>query len=105
MTPDYFFDIATPLGFRVHTTRNYWHYVITFKHPDMHDRLDDVLEALSAPSEIRRSSKYSDVCLFYRVEYPGRYICVVAKRLNGEGFFITAYPADYIKKGELLWPR
>jgi hypothetical protein len=31
-------------------------------------------------------------------------MCAVAKRLNGEGFLITAYVTDTIKEGEHLWP-
>ena len=105
MMPDYLFDAATPLGFRVHTTRDYWHYVSTVKHADMRDRLDAVIETLSNPHEVWSSSSDPGVYLFYRVEYPGRYLCVLARKLNGDGFFITAYPADYIKKGAKLWPR
>ena len=29
----------------------------------------------------------------------------VAKRLNGEGFLITAYPTDAIKEGEQIWVK
>lgn len=105
MTADFLFDVATPLGFRVHTTRNYWRFHISEKHSDVLDRLDEVVDALVNPDAVRRSVSDADVCLFYRLEYPGRYICVVARRLNGDGFLITAYPADYIKGGEILWPR
>ena len=105
MTADFLFDVATPLGFRVHTTRNYWLTRVCVKHSDLQDRLDEVVDALVNPDAVRRSVKNADVCLFYRLEYPGRYICVVARRLNGDGFLITAYPADYIKGGELLWPK
>lgn len=105
MTDDFVFDVATPLGFRVHTTRSYWHYVSTVKHPDMHDRLDDVIATLANPREIWVSSSDPGVYLFYQLEYPGRYICALARKLNGDGFLITAYPTDYIKKGEKVWPK
>jgi hypothetical protein len=45
------------------------------------------------------------VFFFYRLERPGRWVCVVAKRLDGEGFVITTYPTDAIKIGELIWNR
>jgi len=41
--------------------------------------------------------------LFYLPE-GDYYLCVVAKRLNAEGFVITAYITDTIKEGEQLWP-
>ena len=103
MREDFLFDVDTPLGFRVHTTRNYWQFHVSEKHPDMQDRLHDVTDALGNPDEVRRSVQDDDVYLFYQLEYPGRYICVVAKRLNGEGFLLTAYPPDYIKEGEIVW--
>ncbi len=43
--------------------------------------------------------------LFYRLERPLRWLCAVAKRLNGEGFLITAYPTDAIKEGEQIWVK
>ena len=103
MTENFLFDVDTPLEFRVHTTRNYWHTRVCVKHGDMRDRLYDVADALGNPDEVRRSVQDSDVYLFYQLEYPGRYLCVVAKRLNGIGFLMTTYPADYIKEGETLW--
>jgi len=45
------------------------------------------------------------VYLFYRLERPKRWLCAVAKRLNGEGFLITAYPTDAIKEGEQIWVK
>jgi len=45
------------------------------------------------------------VFLFYRLECSGRWICVVAKRLNGDGFLITTYPTDTIKEGERVWSK
>lgn len=41
--------------------------------------------------------------LFYRVEGSCD-ACVVAERLNGEGFIVTVYVTDAIEEGEQLWP-
>jgi hypothetical protein len=60
---------------------------------------------LQTPDEVRRSRGDPTVLLFYRVEQPGRWLCAVAKRLNGEGFLITTYPTDTIKEGEQIWSR
>ena len=103
MTADFLFDVATPLGFRVHTTRDYWQTRVCVKHPDLQDRLGEVVDALVNPDAVRLSVQGPGVYLFYQLEYPGRYMCVVARRLNGDGFLITAYPADYIKEGETVW--
>jgi hypothetical protein len=64
-----------------------------------------VQETLRQPEEVRVSRSDASVYLFYRTEQPGRWICAVAKRLNGEGFLITAYPTDAIKEGIQVWPK
>ncbi|MBC6480924.1 MAG: hypothetical protein GDA56_27245 [Hormoscilla sp. GM7CHS1pb] len=65
----------------------------------------DVQETLRMPDEICRSREDPQVYLFYRLERPKRWLCAVAKRLNGEGFLITAYPTDAIKEGEQIWVK
>jgi hypothetical protein len=99
------FEVLTPLGFRVRVTRSYWELIITVKHPVMAGRENDVKDTLQNPSEIRQSKSDPAVYLFYKPERIGRWVCVVAKRLDGEGFLITAYPTEAIKEGELVWHK
>ena len=102
---DLLFEALTPLGFRVRVTRSYWELIITIKHPVMAGREVDVKETLENPGEIRLSRSDAAVYLFYKPERIGRWVCAVTKRLDGEGFLITAYPTDAIKEGELIWPK
>ena len=102
---DLFFEVLTPLGFRVRVARAYWELIITVKHPVMRGREADVQEALRNPDEIRLSRSDSKVYLFYGPKRGGRWVCAVTKRLNGDGFLITAYPTDAIKEGERIWPK
>jgi len=37
------------------------------------------------------------VYLFYKPGRIGRWVCAVTKRLDGDGFLITAYPTDATK--------
>lgn len=97
------FDVMTPLGFRVRVTRGYWELIATIKHPVMAGRESEVKATLTQPDEIRLSRKDRNVYLFYRQEHVGRWVCAVTRRLNGEGFLITAYPTDTIKEGNHLW--
>ncbi len=99
------FEVATPLGFSVRTTDEYWQFIVTIKHPVMLNRLTDVQTTLSDPDEIRLSKTDSQVYLFYRDDGAKRWVCAVARRLNGEGFLITAYRTSAIKEGELLWQK
>jgi hypothetical protein len=104
-TDDLLFEVLTPLGFRVRVSCAHWELIISIKHPVMAGREADVQETLRNPDEIRLSRSDSAVYLFYKPERLGRWVCAVAKRLNGDGFLITAYPTDAIKEGERIWPR
>ncbi len=86
-------------------TRSYWELIITVKHPVMAGRENDVKDALQNPSEIRQSKGDAAVYLFYKPERVGRWVCAVARQLNGDGFLITAYPTDAVKEGQLVWPK
>ncbi|BAC89554.1 gsl1613 [Gloeobacter violaceus PCC 7421] len=58
------FQVATPLGFTVRMTENYWQRLLE-KHPDLFDKECLVKQALTTPLEVRRSSRDSNVLLFY----------------------------------------
>jgi hypothetical protein len=105
MTDDILFDVPTPLGFGVRVTRAYWELIVTVKHPVMRGREVDVQGTLRAPEQVRRSRRDPDVYLFYRLQRLGHWVCAVAKRLDGEGFLITTYPTEAIKKEERVWTR
>lgn len=96
------FDVLTPLGFRVRCTRSVWDYISTVKHPVLESRIQDVIDTLEHPLEVRRSTKDSQVLLFYREVAP-RLLVAVIRREKGEGFLITAYPGDNLKRGEVVW--
>ena len=104
MKDDLLFEVLTPLGFRVRVTRSYWALIVTIKHPVMAGRESDVKETLEHPDQVRQSRSAPAVYLFYSPERAGRWVCAVAKQLNGDGFLITTYPTDAIKEGQRIWP-
>jgi hypothetical protein len=105
MTGKTLWEVETPIGFRIRITRAHWEMIVTIKHPVMAGREEVVRATLAMPEEIRRSRSDPTVYLFYRAEAVRRWVCVVAKRLNGEGFVITTYPTDVVKEGEQIWPK
>ena len=102
---DIFFEVLTPLGFRVRVTRAYWDLIVNIKHPVMKGREEDVKKALEAPDEIRQSKSDENVYLFYKAEREKRWICAVSKQTGEEGFLITTYPTDAIKEGVQVWHK
>lgn len=77
MVGELYFEVATPLGYSVRVTHAYWELLITVKHPVMRGREAEVKNALRDPDEIRQSRVDPSVNLFYRIERPRRWICVV----------------------------
>ena len=85
------------------TSTQYWQKVIT-KHPDLAERQELIKKALAAPDEIRRSSRDVGILPFY-LATDKRWAVAVARRLNGDGFLITAYQTDAMKEGEMIWHK
>jgi hypothetical protein len=100
------FEVETPLGFRVRTTRSHWGKIVTHKHPVMAGHDDLVEEVLVNPDEIRVSRGDPSVFLFYRSQGARRWVCAVSKQLMlKQGFLITAYITEAIKEGDKIWPK
>lgn len=98
-------DVSTALGFIVRIQSARWRLIVNVKHPVMIGRIRDVADALQLPDEIRRSLSDPDVYLFYQIERPNRWLCVVVKQRDEDRFVITTYPTDTIKEGERVWNK
>ena len=81
MAEDVYFQILTPLGVTIRTTRDYWHRITTVKHPDMIKFEDEVKEALSNPDEVRISQQDSRVHVYYK-DIGRLYVCVIADHIT-----------------------
>lgn len=61
------FQVSTRLGFSVGTTADYW-ALIEAKHPKLRGRIQEVVQVLIAPEEVRRSRHDPLGYLFYRAD-------------------------------------
>ena len=104
MTGTIYFKVKTPLDKDIRTTKEYWDFVRTVKHPNMDGKEKDVIETLNDPDLIRRSNKDERVHLYYK-STGNYYLCVACKHLNGDGFIITTYITDRLKEGEEIWRK
>ena len=77
---------------------------VVLKHPDLAGELETIKWTLTSPDAVRRSSRDHNILLFYAVRLR-RWIVAVVRRLNGEGFLVTAYQTDAIKEGETIWRK
>ncbi|MFQ5456647.1 MAG: DUF4258 domain-containing protein [Nitrospirota bacterium] len=98
----YYLDVLSKLGKRIRTTKRYWEYIAE-KHESIKGLEHEVKRTLEEPEYVRLSKEDKDVYLYYS-RYNNYYLCVVCRHLNGDGFVITAYLTDKIKKGDgVLW--
>ena len=103
MKMEIYFSVKTPLDVEIRTTSAYWEYLITTKHPVMKNKEEIVKNILQHPDEIRQSITDKDVFLYYK--HFDRLYCVIVKHGQAEGFLITAYPADKLKEGIIIWTK
>lgn len=102
---DILFEIQTPLGVRVRTTKVYWETIISTKHPSIAKYRKKVEEALRDPEQIRRSKQDLRVHLYYK-NIGKINICIVADHVDAiSGYIITAYLTDRIKEGEEIYVK
>jgi hypothetical protein len=84
-----------------------WRHVLG--HPEMENQRSRVKETLVDPDEVRESVRSSSIWLFYKLytETPvsKKYLLVAVQVLNGEGFIVTTFFTDKVKKGDLIWKK
>ena len=96
------FQVISRLKKTISTTKGYWNIIINIKHPAVKGRESEVKETLTSPEQIRQNNKNKKIYLFYK-KYSKRYLCVIVRHLNGNGFIITVYFTNKIKEGKQIW--
>lgn len=101
------FKVLSKIGKVVSLDEVRWRHVL--EHPEMKNQLDRIKETAVNPDEVRASVHGSSVLLFYKFyeETPvtEKYLIVVIKSLNREGFIVTAFFTDRVKKGDSVWRK
>ncbi len=92
-------------GRKIELSGERWTHIIK-EHSELKERKDKIKQVLVEPEVVKRSIYDQNVLLFYRYYeeiYAGKYVCVVVRILDDEGFIITSYITDKIKRGEIEW--
>ena len=99
---DVYFEVETPLGVKIRTTKDYWKKIVTIKHPIIAKYENQVKESLKKPTEIRKSKQDPSVHLYYK-DIGNIYVCTVCDHVdNKSGYIITAYLTKRIREGEKI---
>lgn len=96
-----YIEVISKLGKRIRVTKRYWDYIVS-KHESVAGLEKEVMDTLINPSYVRLSKEDKAVSLYYSA-YDKYFLCVVCRHLNGDGFIITAYLTDKIKKGVTIY--
>jgi len=97
---DVYFEVNTPLGVKIRTTKDYWKKIISIKHPIIAKYEKQVKESLKRPTKIRKSKQDPSVHLYYK-DLGNIYVCVVCDHIDiKNGYIITAYLTTRIREGE-----
>jgi len=78
-----------------------WKHICTV-HPEMQGELEKVNQTMKSPDLIKQGNR-ADTFMFYKF-FP-KHLVLIIKYLNTEGFVITGYFTERIRKGEILWKR
>ncbi len=103
------FEVECVLGKKIRLTMERWHHIY-YEHPEIDEMyIKKSSETLLDPDAVVKNNKDPTEFLYHKY-YPktyfgGRYLVVVVKHLNSEGFIITLYLTSKIKIGEIVWKR
>lgn len=94
------FEVIDKTGKKIRLTKRQWSQV-TMKHPYMSAYLEEMKETVCKPDAITSYSLDENIRYYYRyfkhIKSRNKYLLVVIKYLNGDGFVITSYFENKIK--------
>jgi hypothetical protein len=80
---DVYFEVETPLGVAIRTTKEYWEIIISAKHPSVKRFEGEVEKTLENPDQIRKSKQDPRVHL-YDKSISRLFMCIVADHINNK---------------------
>ncbi|MEK6811781.1 MAG: PBECR2 nuclease fold domain-containing protein [Nanoarchaeota archaeon] len=94
------FEITDKNGKRIRLTDKQ-HTHMMEEHPYMHEYIENIKETLQKPDRIANYGFDEDIFYFYKsyknLPPPNRFLLVIVKYLNGEGFIVSSYLEKNIK--------
>jgi hypothetical protein len=94
------FEVTDKTGRKIRLTKKQWGET-TIKHPSMTVYLEEIKETLIRPEAITDYSPDEQVRYYYKylkhIRSRNKYLLVIVKYLNGDGFVIKSYFESRIK--------
>jgi hypothetical protein len=99
------FETASKIGKRIRLTEVQWAHMSS-KHPELVSQVDRMVTTLEEPDSIYHSPGedcFHYAKLFKQTPVSEKYLLLIVKHLNNEGFIITAFFVPGLKtKGKVL---
>jgi len=88
------FEVKDKTGRKLRMTDYNWNHIVK-RHPEISSHKEKVIETLEKPDKITASSKDEETKYYYKhyknLPSPYKFMRVIAKYLNGEGFIISSH--------------
>lgn len=81
-----------------------WNNISKIKHPELKNKISELIKALQKPAQIWESKRDKQVKLYY-LKVKKKYFCAICKHYDKHGFLITAYYTYKIKGDKKIWPK
>lgn len=95
---DYVFEIIDKTGRKIRLTKKQWSH-ITKKHSDLSGKEEQIKRILKKPDLVLLHKFDENMGNYYKYNKKEKvYLLIVVKYLNGEGFIVTAFYTQQIKK-------
>ena len=91
-------------GMLIRLTAERWAHILE-EHPELTGLKPDVLESISNPDRVVAGN--ADEILAIKEHEPGKWLVVVYKEFNDDGFIITAFSTSktaWLRRKRQLWP-
>lgn len=96
---NYVFEVMDKSGRKIHLSKERWGEHIKLEHSDINDP-SEIEFTLKNPDKVIEIKK--NLCNYYKYfkhrDSKSRYLKVIVKYLNGEGFVVTAYYVRNMRK-------
>ena len=99
------FKVTAYDGRTIRLSEAQWHH-ITFFHPEIQDQQKKITQVIQNPKVVLEgATKDTRICYRFYPSTPvtSKYLAVIIKLLNREGFIITSYFTQRMRKGVVLW--
>ena len=104
---DILLEVKDIFNKNIRITKAYWEYVLYTKHREAIDELNtDLLRQCLEDPDLVISTLEESVIQFYHQMTDTRFVCVVVRHLNGDGFVITSYITRQPKRNKkIIWQK